>query len=68
VWGAVERIYKRALAIREKALGPDHPDVGTNLDNLAGSFFVQKNWQQAAELLAAQQEPSKASLRCPATG
>ena len=22
-------LYKRSLAIREKALGPDHPDVAT---------------------------------------
>ena len=30
-----EPLYKRALAIREKALGPDHPDVATSLNNLA---------------------------------
>ena len=30
-----EPLYKRALAIREKALGPDHPDVATALNNLA---------------------------------
>ena len=29
------RLYKRSLAIREKALGPDHPDVATSLNNLA---------------------------------
>ena len=29
------RSIKRALAIREKALGPDHPDVATSLNNLA---------------------------------
>ncbi len=27
--------YKRALAIFEKALGPEHPDVGRSLNNLA---------------------------------
>ncbi len=27
--------YRRALAIREKSLGPDHPDVATSLNNLA---------------------------------
>jgi CHAT domain-containing protein/tetratricopeptide (TPR) repeat protein len=27
--------FRRALAIREKALGPDHPDVATSLNNLA---------------------------------
>jgi tetratricopeptide (TPR) repeat protein len=30
-----EPLYQRALAIREKALGPEHPDVATSLNNLA---------------------------------
>ncbi len=29
------RLLSRALAIREKALGPEHPDVATSLNNLA---------------------------------
>ena len=29
-YAEAEPLYKRALAIREKALGPDHPDVGTS--------------------------------------
>ena len=28
-YAEAEPLYKRALGIREKALGPDHPDVGT---------------------------------------
>ena len=28
--------YERALAIREKALGPDHPDTALSLNNLGG--------------------------------
>lgn len=28
-------LCKRALAIREKVLGPDHPDVAKQLNNLA---------------------------------
>ena len=31
-------IYKRSLAIREKALGPDHPDVAQSLVNLAALY------------------------------
>lgn len=31
-----EKLYSRALAIREKALGPDHLDVASALNNLAG--------------------------------
>ena len=29
------RLYKRSLAINEKALGPDHPDVATSLEIMA---------------------------------
>ncbi len=31
----VEPLYKQALATREKALGPDHPDVAIILENQA---------------------------------
>jgi len=31
-------IYKRSLAIREKAVGPDHPDVAQSLVNLAALY------------------------------
>jgi len=31
-----EPLCKLALAIAEKALGPDHPDAGPALNNLAG--------------------------------
>ena len=30
-----EPLYKRALAISEKALGKDHPDVATVLENMS---------------------------------
>ncbi len=30
-----EPLYQRALAILEKALGPDHPDLVTGLENYA---------------------------------
>jgi hypothetical protein len=30
-----EPLYKRSLAITETALGPDQPDVGTSLNDLA---------------------------------
>lgn len=29
-------MYKRSLAIREKALGPEHPHVAQSLENYAG--------------------------------
>jgi CHAT domain-containing protein/Tfp pilus assembly protein PilF len=33
--GDAEKLYRRSLAVREKVLGPEHPDVATNLNNLA---------------------------------
>ncbi len=34
-YGEAEPLYKRSLAIDEKALGPEHPDVATSLENYA---------------------------------
>jgi hypothetical protein len=34
-YAAAERMYRRALAIREKSLGPDHPHVLVIRQNLA---------------------------------
>ena len=33
-----EPLYQRALAISEKALGPEHPDVARSLNNLAAAL------------------------------
>ena len=43
-----EPLYKRSLSIREKALGPDHPHVGTTLNNLANA---QRRFAEAEPLL-----------------
>jgi hypothetical protein len=37
-YAQAEPLYKRSLAIWEKALGPDHPDVATSLNNLAAPY------------------------------
>ena len=34
-------LYERSLALLEKALGPDHPDVAASLNNLAGLLNSQ---------------------------
>src|SRR5262249_43310534 len=34
--------------IREKGLGPDHPDLATSLNNLAGLYMEQRDWAPAA--------------------
>ena len=46
-----EPLYIRSLAIREKALGPDHPDVGTSLTNLAGLYYSPGKYDRAEPLL-----------------
>ena len=45
-----EPLYKRALAIREKALGPDHPWLATSLNNLAMLYFKQGRYAEAEPL------------------
>ena len=38
------------MAIREKALGPDHPDVAQSLNNLAGLYYAQGRYADAEAL------------------
>ena len=40
-------LAKRALAIREKALGPNHPAVATILNNLANLYDAQGNYAES---------------------
>ena len=39
-YAKAEPLYQRALKIDEKALGPDHPDTATALNNLAAAVSV----------------------------
>jgi tetratricopeptide (TPR) repeat protein len=43
-------LAQRALAIWEKALGPDHPDVATSLNNLAKIYRRQGRYTDAEPL------------------
>ena len=43
-------LYKRSLAIREKLLGPDHPDVATSLGNLAVMYDDQGRYEESEPL------------------
>jgi tetratricopeptide (TPR) repeat protein len=45
-----ELLYRRALAIREKVLGPDHPDVAASLNNLATLLDKQGKYDEAEPL------------------
>ena len=38
------------MAIREKALGPDHPHTATSLNNLAGLYYTQGKYDLAEPL------------------
>ncbi len=45
-----ESLYKRSIAISEKALGPEHPDVATSLNNLAELYSAQGRYAEAEPL------------------
>jgi CHAT domain-containing protein/tetratricopeptide (TPR) repeat protein len=45
-----ESLYQRSLAIREKALGRDHPDVANSLSNLALLYGRQERYTDAEPL------------------
>ncbi|MEE8513514.1 MAG: tetratricopeptide repeat protein [Gammaproteobacteria bacterium] len=47
-----EPLYKRALAIVEKALGPDHPNIATSLENYAAVLRKTGRTTEAANLEA----------------
>src|SRR2546426_7329710 len=49
-YAQAEPLYKRSLAIWEKALGPDHSSVATSLENLAALYRATKREAQASEL------------------
>jgi len=46
-----EPLYQRALSIRERLLGPDHPLVAASLHALAGPVQAQGKYAQAEALL-----------------
>ncbi|HKD13481.1 MAG TPA: tetratricopeptide repeat protein, partial [Candidatus Angelobacter sp.] len=44
-------LCRRALAIQEKVLGPNHPDVAASLNNLAMLLFFKADYAGAEQLL-----------------
>jgi tetratricopeptide (TPR) repeat protein len=50
-YAEAEPLYKRALVIKEKALGPDHPDVALTLFCLAENYAGQGLYADAEPLL-----------------
>jgi hypothetical protein len=49
-YAKAEPLLKRSLAIYEKALGPDHPDVARSLENLAALYRATKRVTEAEQL------------------
>ena len=49
-YGEAEPLFQRSLAIYEKALGPDHPEVATALNNLAVLYEDQGRYGEAEPL------------------
>jgi CHAT domain-containing protein len=49
-YAEAEQLSRRSLAIRERALGPEHPDVGGSLNNLAALFHVQGRYAETEPL------------------
>ena len=47
-----EPLYKRSLAIWEMALGPEHPDVATSLENYAALLRQTKRADEAERMEA----------------
>ena len=43
-------VAKRSLALAEKKFGPDHPSVGTSLNNLAELYGAQGRYAEAEKL------------------
>ena len=50
-YAEAEPLLIKALAIREKILGPDHPDVAVGLYDLATVYFAQNRLAEAEPLL-----------------
>ncbi len=62
-------MIKRSLAIREKVLGHDHPDVARSLNNLADLYQRQGRYADAEPLfkrrLRSARRPSDPIIRTP---
>ena len=49
-YAEAEPLFQRAIAIGEKTLGPDHPNLATRLNNLAGLYQATGRYAEAEPL------------------
>ena len=49
-YAEAEPLHRRALAIREQALGPGHPDTAVSLNNLGALIHAQGRYAEAEPL------------------
>ena len=49
-WAEAEPLFQRAIAIGEKDLGPEHPDLATGLNNLAELYRATGRYAEAEPL------------------
>ena len=61
-YAEAEPLFKRSLAILEKALGPEHPDVAASLENYA-SLLRQTARADEAERLEARAKAIRAKSK-----
>ena len=47
LYAEAEPLYKRALAIRDRMLGPNHPEVAKSLNRLGSLFYAQGRYPEA---------------------
>jgi hypothetical protein len=50
-YAAAESMHHRALGIRRRAFGPDHPATTQSLDNLAALYRAQNRHEDAEAML-----------------
>ena len=53
----VTPFYRQALLLREKALGPDHPDVVGSLNNSAELYLHRGRYANATPLFKEARDP-----------
>ena len=49
-WAGARKLHEETLAIPRRALGPEHPDTLTSMNNLGVSLRAKETWRRRASL------------------